>query len=89
MIVHGLNFKGLLFGLSGLLVLGLVFPVSSAFSSQDISPGMVNLQVIVVDGPGKAQQSLERLKNGEDFAGIAKSESIDPSASQRRLPRTC
>jgi len=43
---------------------------------------MLNLQVIVVDSPGKAQQILDRLKKGEDFAQVAKSESIDPSASQ-------
>jgi tetratricopeptide (TPR) repeat protein len=82
MIFDGSILKSFLFCLCGLLGVDLLFPVSFAFSSQDISPGMVNLQVIVVDGPGKAQQILERLKNGEDFAGIAKSESIDPSASQ-------
>jgi tetratricopeptide (TPR) repeat protein len=82
MILHGLDFKGLLFCLSGLLVLGLVFPASSALPSQDSPPVMLNLQVIVVDSPGKAQQILDRLKKGEDFTGIAKSESIDPSAAQ-------
>jgi hypothetical protein len=82
MIFDGLNLKRLLFCLSGLLVLGLVFPVPSALPSQDSPPGMLNLQVIVVDSPGKAQQILDRLKRGEDFAGIAKSDSIDPSATQ-------
>jgi len=43
---------------------------------------MLNLQVIVVDSSGKAQQILDRLNKGEGFAGIAKKESIDPSASQ-------
>ncbi|HTF24103.1 MAG TPA: peptidylprolyl isomerase, partial [Candidatus Limnocylindria bacterium] len=43
---------------------------------------MLNLQVIVVDSSGKAQQILDRLNKGEDFAGIAKSESIDPSGPQ-------
>jgi tetratricopeptide (TPR) repeat protein len=82
MIFDGLNLKRLLICLSGLLVLGLVFPVPSALPSQDSPPGMLNLQVIVVDSPGKAQQILDRLKRGEDFAGIAKSDSIDPSATQ-------
>src|ERR1700730_73672 len=82
MIFDGLNPKRLLFCVSGLLGLGLVFPVPSAVPSQDSPPGMLNLQVIAVDSPGKAQQILDRLKRGEDFTGIAKSESIDPSASQ-------
>ena len=43
---------------------------------------MLNLQVIVADSSGKAQQILDRLNKGEDFATIAKLESIDPSASQ-------
>jgi len=43
---------------------------------------MLNLQVIVVDSSGKAWKILDRLNKGEDFAGIAKTESIDPSAWQ-------
>jgi hypothetical protein len=82
MILDGSNFKSLVFCLSALLVLGFVFQDSSALSSQDSSSGMLNLEVIVVDSPGKAQQVLDRLNKGEDFAGIAKSESIDPSGSQ-------
>jgi tetratricopeptide (TPR) repeat protein len=81
MILYGLNLKGRLFCLSGLLVFGLAFPVPSALPSQDSPSVMLNLQVIVVDSPGKAQQILDRLKKGEDFAAIAKSESIDPSAA--------
>src|SRR5580693_8703545 len=82
MILDGLNSKSILFCFSVSLILGLVFPVSSALPTQDSPPGMLNLQVIVVDSPGKAQQILDRLKRGEDFTGIAKSESIDPSAAQ-------
>ena len=82
MIFDGLNSKGLLFSLSGLLAVGLVFPVSSALPSEDLPPVLLNLQVVVVDSPGKAQQILERLQKGEDFAAIAKSESIDPSAAE-------
>jgi VCBS repeat protein/ASPIC/UnbV protein/PPIC-type peptidyl-prolyl cis-trans isomerase-like protein len=82
MILDGLNFKGLVFCLSGLLMLGLVFPVSSALPSQDSPSATLNLQVIVVDSPDKAERILDRLKKGEDFGGIAKSESIDPSAAQ-------
>jgi len=82
MILGGSNFKGFVFCLSAALGLGLVFAASSALPPQDSSPAMLNLQVIVVDAPGKAQQILDRLNKGEDFAGIAKSESIDPSGQQ-------
>jgi tetratricopeptide (TPR) repeat protein len=82
MILDGSNFKSTVFCFSVSLVLGLVFPASSAVPSRDSSPGMLNLQVIVVDSPGKAQQILDRLNKGEDFAGIAKSDSIDPSGPQ-------
>jgi tetratricopeptide (TPR) repeat protein len=82
MILRGANSKGLIFCFSALLGFGLVFPASFALPSQDSSPGMLNLQVIVVDSSSKARQVLQRLNKGEDFAGIAKTESIDPSASQ-------
>jgi tetratricopeptide (TPR) repeat protein len=82
MIFDGPNSKCLLFRIPGLLLLSLVFPSSIAFSFQDSPPVMLNLEVVVVDSPGKAQQILDRLKKGEDFAAIAKSESIDPSASE-------
>jgi tetratricopeptide (TPR) repeat protein len=82
MILDGSNFKGFAFCLLALLGLGFVFPASSALPSQDSSPGMLNLQVMVVDSSGKAQQILDRLNKGADFAAIARTESIDPSASQ-------
>jgi tetratricopeptide (TPR) repeat protein len=82
MILDGTNSKYLFFCISGLLALGLVFPPPIAFPFEDSSSLMLNLQVVVVDSPGKAQQILDRLRRGEDFAAIAKSESIDPSASQ-------
>jgi len=82
MILDGSNFKSIVLCFSLSLVLGLVFPASSAVPSQDSSSGVLNLQVIVVDSTGNAQQILDRLNKGEDFATIAKSESIDPTASQ-------
>src|SRR5579864_893860 len=81
MILDGSKSKSIVCCFSVLLV-GLVFTASSAIPSQDDSPGMLNLQVIVVDSSGKAQQIFDRLNKGEDFATIAKSESIDPSGSQ-------
>jgi len=82
MILGGSNLKSTVFCFSVSLVLALVFPASSAVPSQDNSPGVLNLQVIVVDSHGKAQQILDRLRKGEDFAGLAKSDSIDPSGPQ-------
>jgi parvulin-like peptidyl-prolyl isomerase len=35
-----------------------------------------------VDSPDKARQILDRLRNGEDFAAVARKESIDPSATE-------
>jgi hypothetical protein len=46
--------------------------------AQEVSPGEVKLQVIVVDTETKAQEVLLRLKKGEDFAELAKEVSIDP-----------
>jgi tetratricopeptide (TPR) repeat protein len=81
MTFNGCNFKSIVFFLSGLLGIGRALS-ALALPTQDNSAAMVNLQVIVVDSPGKAQQILDRLKKGEDFAEIAKAESVDPSAPQ-------
>jgi tetratricopeptide (TPR) repeat protein len=56
--------------------------LSSPSRAQDNPPVQLNLQVIVVDSPDKAHLILERLHKGEDFAAIAKKESIDPSAAE-------
>ena len=45
------------------------------------SPPLVELRIIVVDSSSQADRVLERLKNGEDFAAVAKAVSIDPTAS--------
>jgi hypothetical protein len=50
--------------------------------AQNKTPVQLNLQVIVVDSPDEARHILERLRGGEDFAAIAKKESIEPSAAQ-------
>jgi tetratricopeptide (TPR) repeat protein len=62
--------------LAGLAILG------SPSRAQEKSSGQLTLQVIVVDSPDKARQILDRLRNGEDFAAVAKKESIDPSATE-------
>ena len=45
--------------------------------AQSNPPG---LRVIVVTSAEQAQRILERLKNGEDFATLAKRESVDATA---------
>jgi tetratricopeptide (TPR) repeat protein len=41
----------------------------------------IELQIIVVPSLAQAQQVLERLNRGEDFAGVAREVSTDPTAS--------
>jgi tetratricopeptide (TPR) repeat protein len=50
-------------------------------SSPSTPSDEVPLQVIVVRSAEEAQQVLERLKNGEDFAALAKEKSTDPTAN--------
>ena len=42
--------------------------------------GVVPLQVIVVSSAAEARLVRDRLKNGEDFAALAREKSIDPIA---------
>ena len=44
------------------------------------TPGPVGLRIIVVSSPTEAQQILDRLAKGEDFAALAKAKSTDPTA---------
>src|ERR1700676_1309278 len=70
-----------LFFVSAILSAGIAILVYPS-RAQDKSAAQLNLQVIVVDSPDKAHLILERLRKGEDFAAIAKKESIDPSATE-------
>lgn len=57
----------------------LFFAVSASLFAQGSQP--VELRIIVVESAHQAQEVLRRLKNGEDFAQVAKAVSIDPTAS--------
>ena len=50
-------------------------------SAQSATQPLVDLLIIVADSPTQADRVLQRLKNGEDFAAVAKEISIDPTAS--------
>jgi tetratricopeptide (TPR) repeat protein len=52
-------------------------PSAATTSAADEIP----LQVIVVRSNEEAEQILERLRKGEDFAAVAREKSIDPTAS--------
>jgi hypothetical protein len=47
---------------------------------QDSSTNQMGARVIIVDSAGEAERILERLNRGEDFAVLARENSVDPSA---------
>src|SRR5438270_8765351 len=53
-------------------------PICSQSQNLEQSP---EVQIIVVDSRAQAEQILKRLQAGEDFATVARQESIDPSAA--------
>ena len=55
-------------------------PLHTVCAQQVGSTNLTALSVIVVDSPGAAERVLARLKKGEDFAAIAKEQSIDATA---------
>src|SRR5262249_3990773 len=59
-------------------VLASRLPLSAQFDVQ-------TLRIIVVSDRDEAQRLLERVRNGEDFAALARASSLDPSASDGGL----
>jgi tetratricopeptide (TPR) repeat protein len=57
----------------------LLVPYPSAFG-QNVPPSNLGLRIIVASSAEQAQRILERLKKGEDFAALAKRESVDATA---------
>ncbi|MGO8787198.1 MAG: FG-GAP-like repeat-containing protein [Terriglobia bacterium] len=55
---------------------------SSASAVQTEPTAKIPLRIIVVETLSGAQQIVDRLKKGEDFAALAVEKSIDPSADQ-------
>jgi hypothetical protein len=53
----------------------------SALHGWQGNPGDLNLQIIVVDSSVEAGRLLEQIKNGADFATLAKQKSTDASAA--------
>lgn len=62
-----------------LLVPVVTFPVR--LLARPAEPASVELRIIVVESESQAEGVLRRLRNGEDFAQLAKAVSIDPTAS--------
>jgi tetratricopeptide (TPR) repeat protein len=75
--IHTFIFRLLLY-LS--LLLFLLLLTNDALLAQD-NPHTLDLRIIVVDSPVSADRVLQRLKNGEDFATLARELSIDPTSS--------
>jgi tetratricopeptide (TPR) repeat protein len=63
-----------------LLTLVLFHIAFTDLSAQQPQGDKVSLQVIVVDTEFKAQEALDRLKKGDNFARVATELSIDPNA---------
>src|SRR5258708_1692108 len=71
-----------LFGWAGVLcaLVGLPLIAQSASPSDGSSHKSLPLRIIVVSTASEAAQILAKLKNGEDFAVLAKEKSTDPTA---------
>ncbi|MBI2681287.1 MAG: VCBS repeat-containing protein [Candidatus Solibacter usitatus] len=63
-----------------LLAILLILTMAPFLASQN-PPDAVDLQIIVVDSRAQAQEVVERLQRGEDFAKLAREKSTDPTAS--------
>src|ERR1700722_810270 len=80
-----MNIRKISAGLPGTILRVLVCaaavlqPAGGNVSAQN--PPAVALRIIVVDSPSLADRVAQRLKNGEDFAALARELSIDPTAS--------
>src|SRR6185436_18325131 len=76
-IMHTINARALALA----VVVVLSFGLTSV--GQDVSVSReIPLSVIVVSSEPEAQELVERLMNGEDFAALARKVSTDPTANQ-------
>jgi PPIC-type PPIASE domain len=75
------RFQHLAAGIATLAVLGSALFAPPFLRAQGNSPSLIGLRIIVVGTVSEAQQILERLKKGEDFAILAQAKSTDATAS--------
>jgi len=66
--------------------IAFVFLCALSFSQiagawQGDKSGEINVQIIVVESSTEAERAVQQLRNGADFAALAKQKSIDPSAA--------
>ncbi|MFI5071707.1 MAG: FG-GAP-like repeat-containing protein [Terriglobales bacterium] len=64
-----------------ILIIAAALLASQVLLGQNTPAPEVNLQIIVVDSPAQAQEVLDQLKNGADFAALAKEKSTDATAN--------
>src|SRR5882757_4465034 len=62
------------------LLSGILAPVPMK-GGDNVARSAIELRIIVVSSQTEAEQLIQRLKTGEDFAVLARQRSIDPSAS--------
>jgi len=67
------------------LAVWAIGPGAAAQVAQDPPNLQVSFRIIVVSSADRASQVIERLKQGADFATLARTESLDPSAAQGGL----
>jgi tetratricopeptide (TPR) repeat protein len=65
--------------MSALLCALFISPFAQAWQAG--KSGEINVQVIVVESASQAETILQQLRNGADFAMLAKQKSIDPTAA--------
>jgi FG-GAP-like repeat/ASPIC and UnbV/PPIC-type PPIASE domain len=70
---------------SFLLLFGPCTFLSRPILAQNTSTERVALRIIIVDSTQQAEEILRRLKNGDDFAALAKEKSTDATAAQGGL----
>jgi parvulin-like peptidyl-prolyl isomerase len=69
----------------GLALFALALDVQSQSPRDQPATAQVAFRIIVVSSAEKAEELAGRVTKGEDFAALARAESVDPSAPQGGL----
>jgi len=79
--VPSARFPHLAAGLVALAIQSSTLFAPNLLSAQRATSSAIGLRIIVLNSASEAQQILDRLKNGEDFAILAQAKSTDATAS--------